>query len=112
MSTARRTSRDSAFPVDGCRLEAAAFLVGPALALLVAGPLDRPRGRTRLLHLDHVPVGVLVDQRAAVMAAALVLRVDHLLDVLELELDLGLVGAGRLPVQELGRRRARILADR
>src|SRR5262245_38524129 len=43
---------------------------------------------------------VLGDLGLAAFAAVLVLRGDHLLDVLHLELDLGLIGPGRLPVEQ------------
>src|SRR5258708_27355715 len=48
----------------------------------------------------------------AAAAAALVLRLEHLADVLELELDLGLERSRRLPVDDVGARARVPLAER
>src|SRR3954447_11709774 len=117
----------------GRRSDPPAFLVRPALELLLAGGLAAPElllpqalplllalaprliGRGALLarrHLHLVAEGVLADQRATVTPAALVLRLDHLLDVVQLQLDLGLDRPGRLPVEELRGGARRPLADR
>ncbi len=69
-------------------------------------------GLLALLGLGLRPYRVLADLGAAAAAAALVLRLDHLVHVLELEADLVLVGAGGLPVDLLRAGAGVPLADR
>src|SRR6266540_2910291 len=66
------------------------------------GPLRRIREPLDLLARDLLPYLVLGQLPFAALAPVGVLGLDHLIDVLHLELDLVLVGAGRPPVEKIG----------
>src|SRR3954468_20545775 len=90
-------------------LYASACLGAPGL---VAAELGRAPLQRALVGRDLGANVVLAELGAAALAPALVLRLQHLVDVLELELDLVLVGPRGLPVEHLGARGRMPLTDR
>ena len=71
--------------------------LGQNIARVVVEPLELvPNDRLADLVLGHLAL--------AALAAVGVLGLDHLIDVLHLQLDLVLVGAGRAPVEQVGAR--------
>jgi hypothetical protein len=70
------------------------------------------QAQPQLLVLGDAPVEVLLGQlRSPAPAAQLVLRLQHLADVVELVLRLDLGRAGRVPVDEAGRVARVVVAD-